>query len=92
MGIQRLIEAVNFECGLLVSDAPENLDAISDYGFSFKNMDVDDLAGMLQHLVDNPEEVKSKARGGREYVRRRYGITSVVDGLEEIYNEMVNPG
>jgi glycosyltransferase involved in cell wall biosynthesis len=87
-----LIEAVNFECGVLVSDAPENLDAISDYGFSFKNMDVDDLARMLQYLVDNPEILKSKAKGGRQYARQRYGIGSVVDSLEKIYTEMVNPG
>ena len=85
-----LIEAVNFECGLLVSDAPENLDAISDYGFSFKNMDVDDLARMLQYLVDHPEEVKTRAKGGRDYVRQRYGIASVVDSLEGIYAEMLN--
>jgi glycosyltransferase involved in cell wall biosynthesis len=87
-----LIEAVNFECGLLVSDAPENLDAISEYGFSFKNMDVDDLARMLQYLIDNPEAAKSRAKGGREYVRQRYGIKSVVDDLEKIYLEMLDRG
>jgi len=84
-----LIEAINFGCGVLVSDIPENLDALQDYGFSFKNADVDDLARTLQHLVDNPELVFAKKGKGREYVRQRYGIGPVVDSLEELYEEVM---
>lgn len=84
-----LLEAINFGCGILVSDIPENLDALQDYGFSFKNADVDDLARMLQYLIDNPNLIDEKRGKGREYVRRRYGIGPVVDSLENIYREIV---
>ncbi len=84
-----LIEAINFGCGVLVSDIPENLDALQDYGFSFKNADVDDLTKTIQHLVDHPELIEAKRDKGREYVRNRYGIKPVVDRLEEIYTEML---
>jgi glycosyltransferase involved in cell wall biosynthesis len=84
-----LIEAINFGCGVLVSDIPENLDALRDYGFSFKNGDVEDLTKTLQHLVDNPELVLAKKDKGREYVRQRYGIGPVVDSLEKVYGEML---
>ncbi|MFH1313616.1 MAG: glycosyltransferase family 4 protein [Candidatus Eisenbacteria bacterium] len=84
-----LIEAINFGCGVLVSDIPENLDALKDYGFSFKNMDVADLTRTLQHLVDNPALVLAKRDKGREYVRQRYGIGPVVDSLERVYGQML---
>ena len=84
-----LLEAINFGCGVVVSDIPENLDALKDYGFSFKSGDADDLARVLQRLVDNPGLVEEKRGKGREYVRRRYGIGPVVDSLEETYREML---
>jgi glycosyltransferase involved in cell wall biosynthesis len=84
-----LIEAINFGCGVLVSDIPENLDAIKDYGFSFKNADVADLTRTLQHLVDNPELVLAKKDKGREYVKQRYGVAPVVDALEKVYADMM---
>jgi len=87
-----LIEAINFGCGVIVSDIPENLDAIQDYGFSFKSTDVDDLARVMQNLVDHPELVEEKRDKGREYVRKRYGIEPVVDELEKIYKEMLGKG
>lgn len=87
-----LIEAINFGCGVLVSDIPENLDALQDYGFSFKSTDVEDLARTLQKLVDHPELVEEKRDKGREYVRARYGIGAVVDSLEETYRQMLAGG
>jgi glycosyltransferase involved in cell wall biosynthesis len=84
-----LIEAINFGCGVLVSDIPENLDALKDYGFSFRNADVNDLAKTLQHLVDKPELVAAKKDKGRDYVRQRYGIGPVVDSLEMTYREIL---
>ncbi|MGQ9603007.1 MAG: glycosyltransferase family 4 protein [bacterium] len=84
-----LIEALNFGCGILVSDIPENLDAVQEYGFSFKNADVEDLARRLQYLIDNPDEVFKKKGKARDYVRARYGIGPVVDSLEELYEEVM---
>jgi glycosyltransferase involved in cell wall biosynthesis len=84
-----LLEAINFGCGVMVSDIPENLDALQDYGFSFKSGDVDDLARQIQRLVDNPGLVAAKKHKGREYVRQRYGIGPVVDSLERVYLEML---
>lgn len=84
-----LIEAMNFGCGVLVSDIPENLDALRDYGFSFKNKDVGDLTRTLQHLIDNPETVLARRGKGRDYVRQRYGVGPVVDRLIKVYEDML---
>jgi len=49
-----LLEAISYQKCTLVSDIPENLEVILDYGYSFKVGDKQDLADKLSSLLNNP--------------------------------------
>ncbi|MBF0234629.1 MAG: glycosyltransferase family 4 protein, partial [Desulfamplus sp.] len=67
-----LLEAMSYGNCCLSSDIPENLEAVEQYGYTFKNRDVDDLRTQLQYLINNPEKVKEKKREARAHVLRHY--------------------
>ena len=52
-----LLEAISYNNCLLVSDKPENLEAIQGFGYSFRVGDSDHLTEMLQDLLNDPEKV-----------------------------------
>jgi glycosyltransferase involved in cell wall biosynthesis len=54
-----LLEALSYGNCLLVSNVPENLEAVSGIGYSFQTGDSTDLARHLQELVDQPDQVES---------------------------------
>lgn len=54
-----LLEAASYGNCLLVSDIPENLEAIGDTGFSFRNGDSAALAQQIQWLLDRPDQIES---------------------------------
>jgi 1,4-alpha-glucan branching enzyme len=61
---------------VLASDAPENIEAISDAGFTFLRGDINDLQRMLALLLGDPvlrENIgeRAKARVSREYLWER---------------------
>jgi glycosyltransferase involved in cell wall biosynthesis len=62
-----LLEALSYGNCLLVSNVPENLEAIGDAGHSFQTGDSADLARRMQELIDQPEQVE----GARARVRSR---------------------
>lgn len=60
-----LLEAISYANCVLVSDKPENIEAILGNGEIFKTGDVDDLANNLAHLIENPgyvEEIREHVR------------------------------
>lgn len=54
-----LLEALSYGNCLLVSNVPENLEAVGGAGHSFQTGDSTDLARHIQELVDQPEQVES---------------------------------
>lgn len=52
-----LLEAISYGNCCLVSDIPENRDVARECGVIFRTGDVDDLAAVLQKLLDSPEEI-----------------------------------
>jgi glycosyltransferase involved in cell wall biosynthesis len=53
-----LLEALSYDNCLLVSNVPENLEAIGGAGHSFRTGDSTDLSRKLQWLLDRPEQVE----------------------------------
>lgn len=49
-----LLEAISYQKCTLVSDIPENLEVVQDYGYSFKVGNKQDLADKLGALLSNP--------------------------------------
>ena len=54
-----LLQALSYDNCLLVSDAPENIEAVNGVGHSFQTGDSADLAQKLQWLLDQPAQVES---------------------------------
>ena len=85
-----LLEAMNYGNCCLSSDIPENLEAVEDYGYTFRNRDPDDLRRVLAELLANPAMVAEKREAAREHVRRNYCWDRVTDQMEELYTSLVS--
>ena len=85
-----LLDAMNYGNCCLSSDIPENLEALEDYGFTFRNRDVEDLNHVLKDLIAHPEKVEGKKNAAREHVRKNYSWDRVTDQMEELYRSVLN--
>jgi len=83
-----LLEAMNYGNCCLVSDIPENLEAIGSAGFSFKNRDHLDLRRVLAELAGDPGRVASKWEEARQHVRRHYCWDRVASEMEALYQAL----
>lgn len=81
-----ILEAMGHGTAVLISDIPENLEAIDHAGFSFLNRNVRDLRKKMEHLLRHPELVRTAALRGRNFVRREFHWNSVVRETERVYN------
>ena len=72
---------------VLVSDIPENLEAISNAGFMFKNKDIKDLENKLRSLLENKEKVDAIKKHAKERVEDFYGWEMIVDNTLKVYND-----
>jgi glycosyltransferase involved in cell wall biosynthesis len=80
-----LLDAMNYGNCCLSSDIPENLEAIEDYGYTFRNRDAEDLQRVLKDLIEHPEKVEAKKKAAMEHVRKNYSWDRVTDQMEELY-------
>ena len=85
-----ILEAMSYGNCCLVSDIPENLEAIGDAGFHFANRNVDDLAGRLRWLLEHSEEVTSVNVGAKERIRQHYSWQSISEQVEKLYLNILN--
>jgi glycosyltransferase involved in cell wall biosynthesis len=85
-----ILEAMSYGNCCLVSDIPENLEAIGDAGFRFRSADVDDLADRLQWLIEHSEQVASVNAEAKERVRRHYSWQSISEQIEKLYLSILN--
>ena len=84
-----LLEAMSYGNCVVVSDIPENLEAVSDYGFAFKNGDYKSLKQILQSLLAAPELVDAQKNPAQEYVQSNYSWDVVADKFEELYCSLI---
>ncbi|MCD4676524.1 MAG: glycosyltransferase family 4 protein [Desulfobacula sp.] len=84
-----LLEAMSYGSCCLASDIPENLEAVEDFGYTFKNRDIMDLKQKLEYLIENPEKVREKKKIAREHVLNNYSWDTIADQMEELYFSIV---
>jgi glycosyltransferase involved in cell wall biosynthesis len=87
-----LLEAMSFGCCCLVSDIPENCEAIGGNGFTFKSSDVDSLKSQLRRALGERQLSEELGCGARERVRTCYSWELVTDQMEELYSSICRPG
>ena len=85
-----ILEAMSYGNCCLVSDIPENLEAIGDAGFHFANKDVDDLADRLSWLLEHREDVASVNIKAKERIRQHYSWQSISEQMEKLYLSILN--
>ncbi|MBI4812660.1 glycosyltransferase family 4 protein [Candidatus Falkowbacteria bacterium] len=84
-----LLEAMSYKRPVLVSDIPENLEAVGDIGFTFKNKDAVDLENKLRHLLKYPTLFKSRQELGRLRVGKYYNWNNIIKDIIKIYKEAI---
>lgn len=82
-----VLEAMSFGRGVLVSNIPENIEAIcGGYGWTFKNKDVEDLRRKLIKLLNEPRKVALVGRAARQHVYKNYYWPDIIKATETVYN------
>lgn len=84
-----LLEAMAYGKATLVSDIPENLEAVGPYGFTFRNKNYKDLAGRLATLLRNSEVVVKMGELERKRALDNYNWEVVIDKTIKIYNNVL---
>lgn len=84
-----LLEAMGYGTCCLVSDIPENREAIGSCGFSFRRGDAVDLAARLQHLLDHPDVADICRVQARARVKDEYAWDRVADDFATYYQEIL---
>lgn len=84
-----ILEAMGHGTPVLISDIPENLEAIDHSGFSFRNGDEADLLRRMREVLDDPGARRKTGERGREFVRERFSWDRVAGMTEEVYRSVV---
>ncbi|PKN34115.1 MAG: glycosyl transferase family 1 [Deltaproteobacteria bacterium HGW-Deltaproteobacteria-19] len=84
-----LLDAMNYGNCCVSSDIPENLEAIEDHGYAFRNRDPEDLRRVLADLLVHPEKVEEKKAAALAHVRKNYSWDRVTDQMEALYRDLV---
>jgi glycosyltransferase involved in cell wall biosynthesis len=83
-----LLEAMSYGKCCVVSDIPENLEALNGHGFVFRNKSVDDLARMLKVAAADPVTAKTFGEQARDYVLAEYSWDRIVGLYEDFYQKV----
>lgn len=85
-----LLEAMAHGTATLVSDIPENREAISYTGYTFKNKSVADLIGKLNGLLRNPQVVREMGEMQRKRVLKEYNWNEITENIQNVYKRVVD--
>jgi glycosyltransferase involved in cell wall biosynthesis len=86
-----LLEAMAHGVATLVSDIPENREAISYTGYTFRSKNVSDLIGKLNGLLRNPEVVKAMGEMQKKRAMQEYNWDAIVEKIQKIYGQAAVP-
>jgi glycosyltransferase involved in cell wall biosynthesis len=84
-----LLEAMSYGNCCLVSDIPENLEALNGHGYSFRNGDTDDLAFMLERVIEQPSEAGALKKEARDHVLKNYSWDAIATRFEDFYADLL---
>jgi glycosyltransferase involved in cell wall biosynthesis len=82
-----LLDAMSYSRCCIVSDIPENLDALGDSGLSFHAANIDDLARQMRWVVQSRRAAGEIGERAKARVLREFSWDSVTDNLEDLYRK-----
>jgi glycosyltransferase involved in cell wall biosynthesis len=71
---------------VLVSDIPENREAVGAGGFLFKSKDKADLREKLIYLLANPEISRLSGEANRQRVEANYNWGNITEDILKVYS------
>lgn len=80
-----LLEALSYNCRCIVSDIPENIEVLKQYGYSFESKNSEDLKNKIELLLKEQKEFLDS----REYIKTNYNWDNVVESTLEVYRRLV---
>lgn len=83
-----VLEAMSYGRPVLVSDIPENLEAMHHAGFSFKNTDSVDLSVKLTQLLNHPNLVEEAAKQVQDAVEADFNWAVIAEQTEAVYRSI----
>ncbi len=83
-----LLEAMSYGKCCVVSDIPENLEALNGHGFVFRNKSVEDLMRVLKVAVEDSDAAKAFGEQARNYVLAEYSWDRIVGLYEDFYRKV----
>lgn len=84
-----ILEAMGYGKCVLCSDIPENLEAIGDCSFSFRNKDIKDLQAKLLDLLEKPELVAQTGLKAEEYIKNNFDWDNIVKETKRLYSSLL---
>lgn len=83
-----VLEAMGAGTPVLVSNIPENIEAIHKAGFVFENKDVDDLVTQLTDILPNQELLEQTGKAGQRTIHDLFSWDRVTEKIEEVYRTL----
>ena len=83
-----LLEAMSYGRCAIVSDIPQNLEAIGKAGCSFKNGDIDDLRRVMESLIHKRDRMAKMGNLARQRIIEHYHWDKITDTWEKLYNSL----
>jgi glycosyltransferase involved in cell wall biosynthesis len=87
-----LLEAMAAGVCTLTSDIPENQEAVSGSGFTFKRGDQSDLTRVLDLLIRNPALRRQMAAKAEQQVQEKYLWPDIARSIEKAYYKVLEGG
>lgn len=84
-----LLEAMSYGNCCIASDIDENVEALRDYGYTFKSKDVGRLREILELLLSNSSLVEGKKRCVAEYVLKNFSWDDIALKFERLYASLL---
>ena len=80
-----VLESMSHGVPPLVSDIPENMEAMHHAGFSFRNKDVDDLTRQLRFALANSSDVLEKGEEAQAIIETSFNWKHIAEQTEGVY-------
>ena len=84
-----LLEAMSYAKCCVVSDIPENIEALKGNGFLFRNKSVEDLARVLKVALEDSSKASAIGEEARNYVLAEYSWDRIVELYEDFYRKVI---
>lgn len=84
-----LLEAMSYGNCCLASNILENLEALNNFGYTFKSTDINDLSEKLEYLINNSHAVDAVKESAREYVLKNFLWDRISVEFEKLYEGLL---